>query len=150
MSTYFSKFPNIKYNETLAKDITRRTNFIKENLSSPYVFLPYTIREGERPEDIALLYYGSIDYTWLVLLSNNIADPYTEWYIPEEQFNSYLIEKYTEISGRKGYEVIDWLKNETITENIAYYYIEVDENLNTENILEIDSLEIDNLQKAGG
>ncbi len=145
MSTYFSKFPLIKYNDIFVRDITRRTDFIQENLSDPYLFLPYTVTEGDRPEDIALLYYGSVEYTWLVLLANNINDPYYEWYMPEEQFNQYLIEKYTEISGKKGTEVLDWLKNQTIDENIAYYYVEIDENTSTDNILDIDSLALDNL-----
>jgi hypothetical protein len=143
---YFSKFPLIKYQEIFVTDITRRTNFIEQNLSDPYVFLPYTVKDGEKPEDIALLYYGSVDYTWLVLLSNNINDPYSEWYITEDDFHRYLIDKYSTLSGKKDFEVIDWLKNETIKDNIVYYYLETDGTENLNDILDIDSNEINSLK----
>ena len=127
MSTYFSNFPTIRYDDILVRDITKRNNFITDNLSDPLIFLPYTVKEGDKPEDVAHLYYGSMDYTWIVLLANNINDPYLEWYLPDDDFNQYLIQKYTEQSGKTGYEVIDWLRNETIEDNILYYYAEIDE-----------------------
>lgn len=139
MSTYFSKFPLIKYQEVFVTDITRRINFIEENLSDPYVFLPYTVKEGEKPEDIALLYYGSVDYTWLVLLANGINDPYNEWHMPQDQFNQYLIDKYSDLSGKTGSEVIDWLRDETNDNNIVYYYIETSNDVTTDDILELDT-----------
>jgi hypothetical protein len=141
MSTYFSKFPLIKYQEVFVTDITRRTNFIERNLSDPYVFLPYTVNEGEKPEDIALLYYGSVDYTWLVLLANGVNDPYSEWYMSQEEFNRYLIDKYKDMSGEQGSKVIDWLRDETNDNNIVYYYTETVENITTDDILKLDSEE---------
>ena len=78
-----------------------------------------------RPEDIAYYYYGSTDYTWLIYLANNIVDPYHQWPLSQENFNKYLIEKYAAKSGKTGYEVIDWTQNETIDENILYYYKEI-------------------------
>lgn len=121
MSRYFTDFPVVRYNSVPVRDITRRTNFIRENLSNPFVFLPYTIKENERPEDIAFLYYGSVDYTWVVLLANEIYDPQNQWHLNEELFNELLIKKYKDVSGKTGYEVIDWTRNQTILENILYY-----------------------------
>lgn len=126
MSDYFSKFPNIQYQNAFVKDITRKSKFVDKYLSDPKVFLPYTVQEGERPEDIAYYYYGTVDGTWLVLLANNIIDPYFDWYMDEEQFNKYLIEKYRDESGKEGFEVIDWTKNQTIQDNVAFYYRDVD------------------------
>lgn len=126
MSDYFSKFPNIQYQNVLVKDITRKTKFVEKYLSDPKVFLPYTVQEGERPEDIAYYYYGSVDATWLVLLANNIVDPYFDWYMDEEQFNKYLIEKYREESGKEGFEVLDWTKNQTAQDNVSFFYRDVD------------------------
>lgn len=121
MSRYFADFPVIRYEGVPVRDITRRTNFITENLSNPFVFLPYTVKENERPEDIAFYYYGSVDYTWLVLLANEIHDPLNQWYLNEELFHELLIKKYSQMSGKKGYEVIDWTRNQTILDNILYY-----------------------------
>lgn len=126
MSQYFSKFPVIKYNKIDAVDITRRSTFVERNLSNPYIFLPYTVKEGERPEDIAMLYYGSVDYTWLVLLANKLLDPYYDWPLDDSDFHNYLIKKYADESGKEGYEVVDWTRNQTINDNILYYYKELD------------------------
>lgn len=122
MSEYFSKYPIISYNGVSVRDITRRTNFIKSLLSNPYVFLPYTVKEGEKPEDIAYHYYGSVEATWIVLLCNNIIDPYYDWPLTQQQFDAYIIDKYTELSGKTNQEVLYWTQNETIVENILYYY----------------------------
>jgi hypothetical protein len=129
MSNYFEKLPTINYLGRNVKDISRRVNFMKKTISNPYVFLPYTVEEGDRPEDIAHYYYGSTDYTWLVYLSNNMIDPYHDWPLSQENFDQYLIQKYQRRSGRKGYEVIDWLQDENITENVVYYYKEVSDDV---------------------
>lgn len=125
MSNYFDNFPIIKYNGIDVRDITRRKKFLQNNLNNPFVFLPYTIKDSDRPEDIAYYYYGSVDYTWLVLLPNNIIDPYHQWPLSDDNFDKMLMTKYAEKSGKTGYEVIDWTQDETRTDNIVYYYKEV-------------------------
>ena len=123
---YFDKIPDISYNNVLVKDITKRVNFLKETLQDPYSFLPYTIKEGERAEDIAYHYYGDSNYTWLIYLANNIIDPYNEWPMDEYTFNQYLISKYSDqAGGLNGYDLIDWTRTTTNTDNIVYYYKEV-------------------------
>lgn len=124
MSRYFSYFPIIRYNNKLVRDITKRTNLIEENFNTPYLLLPYTVKQGEKPEDISYYYYGSVDYTWLVLFSNNIIDPYLEWVMTDDQLHKYIIEKYKDESGKTGIEVLEWSLNETITDNILFYYNE--------------------------
>jgi hypothetical protein len=125
MSEYFENFPIINYQGRNVRDITRRNKFLKSVTTNPLLFLPYTIKEGERAEDIAYYYYGSTDYTWLVYLANNIIDPYHQWPLSEEDFHKYLIQKYADQSNKTGYEVVDWTQNETIDDNIVYYYKEV-------------------------
>lgn len=113
--------PIINYNGYQVRDLTRRNRFLPVSMANPYLFLPYTVADEDRPEDIAYYYYGSTDYTWLVLLANNIIDPYHDWPLKEEDFNKYLINKYAEASGKRGYEVVDWTQNENISDNIVYY-----------------------------
>jgi hypothetical protein len=126
MTKYFSNYPLIQYQGKTVRDITKRSKIIDDTLKDPYIFLPYTVREGEKPEDIAYYYYGSVDDTWLVMLSNNITDPYEQWPMNEEEFNQYFIDKYSEVSGRTGFDVIRWGQNEESTDNIIYYYKEVE------------------------
>lgn len=124
MAKYFEYFPTIEYEGQLVKDITRRNSFTKIVSTNPLLYLPYTVKEGQRPEDIANFYYGSTDYVWLVYISNNIIDPYHEWPMAEADFNNYLIEKYGEQSGKVGDEVVEWTREDN-DENIVYYYREV-------------------------
>ena len=122
---YFENFPVINYEGRNVRDITRRNRFLREVTSNPLLFLPYTIKEGQRAEEIAYKYYGSTDYTWLVYLSNNIIDPYHQWPLSEDDFHKYLINKYEQESLRTGYEVVDWTRSEATEDNIVYYYKEV-------------------------
>lgn len=126
MSKYFTNYPIIEYQGKRTRDLSRRSKVRGEILQDPFIFLPYTIREGEKPETIAELYYGSVDDTWLVLLANNITDPYYQWPLNDEEFNQFFISKYAEISGRNGINVLQWGQDETRTDNIVYYYKEVD------------------------
>ena len=118
---YFENFPNIEYQGRKVRDISRRASFVRAVANNPYVYYPYTVKEGERAEDISLNYYGSVDYVWLVYMANNIIDPYYEWPMDTQTFNDYLVAKYTDQSGEIGEDVIDWTKNENIDENILYY-----------------------------
>ncbi len=65
--------------------------------------------------------YGSVDYIWLVYMANNIIDPYYEWPMNAQTFNDYMVDKYQAQSGRIGEDVLDWIKDESIDENIIYY-----------------------------
>lgn len=118
---YFENFPIIEYQGRKVRDITRRSAFAKAVANNPYLYYPYTVKEGERPEDIAEFYYGSVDYVWLVYLANNIIDPYYQWTMDEQTFRNYLVDKYSETSGEVGEDVIDWIQDPTNDDNILYY-----------------------------
>lgn len=123
---YFEKIPEITYNRVLVRDVSRRVAFLKKSIENPYAFLPYTIEEGDRAEDVAFHYYGDPNYSWLVYLANDIIDPYNEWPMDEFTFNQYIIEKYKDQSGgRTGYDVVTWAQDTTRSDNIVYYYKEV-------------------------
>ena len=118
---YFENFPLIEYEGRRVRDISRRTNFVRAISNNPYLYYPYTVGEGERAEDIAQFYYGSVDYVWLVYMANNIIDPYHEWPMDPQTFNDYLVEKYTEESGEVGEDVIDWTRDPSNDDNIIFY-----------------------------
>jgi hypothetical protein len=124
MTKYFENFPIIDYDGIKVRDITRRNKFIRSVETNPLLYLPYTVSEGERIEDVANFYYGSTDYGWLVCMANNILDPYHDWPLSEQEFKDYLIAKYEEQSGKVGEEVVEWAQEDN-DENIIYYYREV-------------------------
>lgn len=122
MSQYFSYYPIVNYEGVNVRDISRRAIFIRTSLTSPLLFLPYTIPSGMKAEDVAYHYYGSVDYTWLVLMANDMLDPYTDWPMEHDMFNSYLMAKYEELSGEKHYGVIEWISSHANDDNILFYY----------------------------
>lgn len=123
---YFKFFPKITYNGKSAVNITRRTAIQQQLYSSPIAFLSYTIADGEKPEDIALYYYGDMGKTWLVFLANNIIDPVSQWPLGTNDFNKMIIKKYSAQakavnSSYVGNGVINWTKNASLTSNILWY-----------------------------
>lgn len=122
---YFENFPEVVYDGKRVKDITRRNQFVRGLQNNPLLYMPYTVEEGERAEDIANFYYGSVDYVWLIYMANNIIDPYHEWPLNTIEFNDMLIEKYAESSGLTGQDVLDWTRTDDTEDNIVYYYREV-------------------------
>jgi len=121
MSDYFKFFPTAIHTNRTAVDITRRSKVLEDLLNDPYVFLPYTIIQDDRPEDLANLYYGSPNKVWLIYYANNIIDPYSQWPLTQRDFDKNLIKKYEKQSGETGFAVIAWTKNTTIEDNIVYY-----------------------------
>jgi len=76
-------------------DVFRRIKFSKKTLSNQKIFIEYNVRDGNDPEDIALKFYGSQKWSWLVLFSNNYMDPISEW--PK---NSSEIQRFLKNSGK--------------------------------------------------
>ena len=122
---YFEFMPVIDYSGVSVRDITRRAILRATYVNYPYVFLPYTVHPGERPVDIANIYYGSIDKTWVVLMSQQIVDPYYEWPMDANQFADYLNEKYQKQSP-DGVDVVEWTANPLYNDNITCYALKED------------------------
>jgi hypothetical protein len=94
MAKYFRYFPKIEYGGETVTDITRRVKVAEKLQADPYLFLPYTVTSDDRPEDIARLYYGDVNKVWMIYLANNIIDPYTQWPLSNEKFESTIRKKY--------------------------------------------------------
>lgn len=99
---YFNAFPTIKYyfdddtKQTLATHITRRASFVREVISNIDVYDEYFIAEGEFPETVANRVYGNSFYHWIILLFNDIIDPYEQWPKSTDTLVKYSSRKYGE------------------------------------------------------
>lgn len=91
---YFNKLGYVNYNGELANNIITSIRF--KDAVAPFLnyFYPYVVKEGERPDTIAHFYYGDSRYAWVILLCNNILDPYFEWPLSQNQLDAFLIKKY--------------------------------------------------------
>ena len=97
---YFENFPKFRYqfsnNRTIRMaDIFRSVKLSKQTLDTPEAFEYYILQDGDRPESIAEKYYGSVDYYWLVLLSNDIIDINTEWGFSSEEAQNRIESLYS-------------------------------------------------------
>lgn len=107
MSNYFSYFPTTLHDlrntgrPTEVTNILRRFK-VKDTLRQRTdVFYEYSIQEGDRPDVIAEKYYGNSKYAWVVLLFNNIIDPFYDWPLFSKDFDRYIIGKYGSIASAR-------------------------------------------------
>ena len=107
---YFDSFPIIQYGSSdgtvknvtnLLKRIAVRSK-LKTNVS---FFDTYDVKNGETPEIIADKLYDDPKLHWVVMLFNDVTDRYHDWPMREQQFNSYLNEKYSNPDGIHHYEI---------------------------------------------
>ena len=108
---YFEKFSNISYdpvgdkNYKIIKDILTRVKVregLKGNLA---VFEKYDIKDGETPEALAFEKYGSTNLHWVLLLFNEIIDPYYEWPLSVRDLEKYITNKYSDPNGIHHYKI---------------------------------------------
>jgi hypothetical protein len=123
---YFSKFPTTNFENVELLDITRKAKLDRLVKESALAYMNYTVQDGERPEDVAYFYYDDPAYAWLVLASNDIVDPYTDWPKTDKDLVENLKVKYASQANATGEAVLEWTKNATIGANIVHYRSHID------------------------
>ena len=104
-NNYFRYIPNFEYvsrgpDKIGTSDFTTVKNFfvrglIREDVyNNVTIFDRYIIEGDERPDNVAFKLYNDSNLDWVVLLSNNIIDVYSEWPLSKENFEAYILEKY--------------------------------------------------------
>lgn len=88
----FKNYNQIKYKlngkELTLSDIFKHVSFKDIELSNAYY--DYYIEDGESPELVSLKFYGTTEYSWLVLLVNGISDFQNEWFESQAEFKRKL------------------------------------------------------------
>ena len=126
---YFSKFPLLRYRfiendntlrAKLATNILKRAGFTELSREDKGYFITYDIQEGEKPEIIADKLYGDPEYHWIVLLFNNIINPYKDWPMGSYEIDQYVEQKYqgdslflTDLDGNHP-STFDFYTNQTV------------------------------------
>jgi hypothetical protein len=105
MDNFFKHYPLVQYgntvSNTVAVNILAKIAFQKTIQQNFEVFHPYTIQEGDRADTIAYLYYGDSGYDWLVYYSNNVVDPYYDWYMDGNSLNRFIADKYQSLTNAR-------------------------------------------------
>jgi hypothetical protein len=123
MSGFFNYFPSLFYSNTAVTNIIAKVRFDQSVSKNLAVFYPYTVEEGERPDQIAQHYYDDPSYDWIVYLSNNITDPYHEWPLTQSSFDSYIKEKYGSTANAQAqiaYYTVNYENDDSVISTAAY------------------------------
>ena len=107
MAKFYSYFPTITFNNRILTDISVRIKIRDTWLNDPRLYYNYTYQDFDRPEHIALKYYGDEELHWIILLTNNIFDVNFDLPMNSTIFNSYIEDKYKDqgaLVNKTGYE----------------------------------------------
>jgi hypothetical protein len=109
--SFFTRFPKISYdvkgngNLKLVTDILRRVKIksaIRDNAS---LFDKFDVQNGDTPETVAYKVYGDAKYHWVIMLMNDITDRYYDWPLNDQDFETYVNEKYDNPGAIHHYEI---------------------------------------------
>jgi len=104
MSNYFNRLPDFEYVSRLpdaqisdyitVKNLFKKGKLREDIFQNLTFFTKYQIQGNDRPDNVAFEVYKDSSLDWLVLTCNNIINIQTEWPLPQQQFDNYLLDKY--------------------------------------------------------
>jgi len=92
--SYFSNFNKVMYNGKLAINLLNRGKMNIEALKSTTAFFPYEMQEGDRIDNISQYAFQDPFKDWVISFSNDVVDPYYDWYLTSEQLTEHIKKKY--------------------------------------------------------
>ena len=115
---YFRQLPNIQYESFLSdkqssqdyilvKNIFRRCKIRDDLQNILTIFNSYEIKDGQRPELVALEVYGSIEYDWVVITTSGITNIRDQWPLSNKDLYEYCQRIYDDMDGIHHYETIE-------------------------------------------
>jgi hypothetical protein len=134
MARYFDRFPIVDYDGSVAKNILARVDFTEKTKRDIYSTFQFTLEEGfERPDLLSYNYYGSSKFDWMIYLTNNIVDPYYDYYKSADDFKSYVETKYGSNSNARSITLfyrLNWHEDERLITIQQYDSLIADETAN--------------------
>ena len=116
-NSYFRKLPDLDYpslvndrnsvyDYQIVKNIFKRAVLRDDIFDEVTAFTKYSVQGDERPDQVAYRFYGDSGLDWVVLTTNNIVHVRDEWPMGNQDFLTYLNDKYTaqELSNVHHYE----------------------------------------------
>ena len=109
--SFFNKFPKMSYdikgngNFKLVTDIIRRVKIKSAIKDNSALFDKYDVQSGDSPETVAYKIYGDAKYHWVIILMNDITDRYYDWPLKDQDFETYVNQKYENPGAIHHYEI---------------------------------------------
>lgn len=107
MSFYFKDYPLVNFslkknlNTELLTDITVRYKVRDVVKNTAAIFYDYVVKDEDRPDIIAHKFYNNSTLDWIILITNDIIDPYYDWPLNNDNFNKYMKNIYGSVSTAK-------------------------------------------------
>ena len=138
---YFESFPLTRFtldtnnfSPQLVTNILARSTFLREIANNTSIAYEYSIKESDTPEILAHKVYGDAYRNWIILLFNNIINPFYDWPLKTDALNNYILEKYNQdIDAARA--AIHHYEKET-TKKSVYNGLLIDEQVDTQIISE--------------
>lgn len=100
---YFESFALTPYtldtnalNPQLVTNILARSTFLREIANNTSIAYEYSVKDSDTPEIIAHKIYGDAYRGWIVLMFNNIINPFYDWPLKNDALDNYVFKKYNQ------------------------------------------------------
>ena len=136
---FFQSFPFTTYDISgeqtkslrLVKDIFARVKVLNSIKAESFIYYLYDVKDGDTPEILANNYYGNPNRHWIILLANDIVDPFYDWPLTYTNFVEYIKSKYGSVNTAQTtyahYEkIITKLDSVTSTTTVNKYKLDYD------------------------
>lgn len=97
----FSFFPAIEYNGKMITDIVRNYRAYFNAIISDYNVQTYYIQGSPRPEQVAYEVYGNQQLYWILLMLNDVYDPFHDWITDQETAYESAEQRYANVGGNQ-------------------------------------------------
>lgn len=91
---YFSKFDKIQYQGKTVTNITNSILLKYRPMNNTTLYTYHVVQDGETPEMLAHKYYGKASDHWIILLLNNVVNPYFDWALTSNELAAMVTDKY--------------------------------------------------------
>jgi len=100
---YFQNLPMVQYTDlentsntstVLLTNILTRSSFLREIMDNTSIWYDYQMKENETPEIIADKLYGDVNRHWIILMFNQVLDPFYSFPLNSVQLDTYIGGKY--------------------------------------------------------
>lgn len=118
LTNYLANFSTDQYNISLSSlqpvkvsltNLFDQYRFFLDFKNSITSIQEYLVRDGDGPERVSYRLYGTTDFWWVILIFNNIVNPFGEWPISQTQLHdlvNYLVETERLYSPQKYFELL--------------------------------------------
>lgn len=143
MAKYFNFFPKTPYyidkekrSVDLLTNLTTKFKFNDDFKENTVIYYDYDIADGETPEIIADKIYDSPERHWIILLLNDIVNPFVDWPMQYNSLVKFIDEKYTSNADTANNETgLEWAQSNYKVYQLRETKTVITTGVKTENII---------------